>query len=254
MTVALGRDMQVEATRAGASAFARVDVYDRPEQILDVWRELAPEMCGSWYQSEAFLLTWLETCGRKLAVTPFFIVARNEDGLAVALLPLGIFRLGGLRVAEFLGGKHSNYNLGLFRPGCVFSAEDLRSILRQAARRAGSGPHLYRLLNLPESWRGGANPLCLLPHQPAPDSAYATRLGPDGDAFLAAPPVERHAQEVAQEGKAPRRHGDFALSPRTGPGAGDAHSRRLFRAEGAPPARNDRGSGGDGRPRASMPR
>ena len=187
MTIALDRDLGAKAPPLdGACAFARVDVFDDPAKALDVWRELSPETCGSWYQGEDFLLSWLETCGRKLHVSPFFIVARDAEGAPMALLPLGIFHHGPLRVAEFLGGKHSNYNLGLFRPGCAFSSPSLRSLLRLAARQVENGPHLYRLLNLPLKWRGAPNPLCLLPHQPSADNAYATKLGEDGDAFLSA--------------------------------------------------------------------
>ncbi len=186
MTVTLDRVPPAAAPpHQGASAFARIDVFEDPAQALGAWRELAPETCGSLYQGEAFALRWLETCGRKLHVSPFFIVARDAAGAPLALLPLGVRRFGPLRVAEFLGGKHSNYNLGLFRPGCDFSVQDLRSLLRQASRQGNGGPHLYRLLNLPRSWDGAANPLCLLPNQPAPDNAYSTKLCEDGDAFLA---------------------------------------------------------------------
>ncbi len=162
---------------------ARLEVYRKPLDALAVWRALAPADRGSFYQSEKFLLAWLEHLGDKEKVEPFFIVVRDACGAPLALLPLGLFRFGPLRVAQFLGGKHANYNLGLFRADAVFSARDLRLLLREAAR-ANGGPHLYRFLNMPLFWRGAANPLTLLPHRSGANHAYATALGDDGDAWL----------------------------------------------------------------------
>lgn len=158
-----------------------IEIFHDPRAARTVWRELAPERCASFYQSEAFLLNWLETYGDK--VQPWFVAARDAAG-ASALLPLGIFRFGPLRVAQFLGGKESNYNLGLFRDPDSWSAEQVAALLRAAARHPG-GPHLYRLLNLPQSWNGGENPLLRLPHQTSPSPAYRTALAEDGDALLA---------------------------------------------------------------------
>jgi CelD/BcsL family acetyltransferase involved in cellulose biosynthesis len=168
------------------AAFARVEVFDDPARALDAWRALPPETCGSFYQSETFLLAWLAVFAAREQAKPFFILARDEAGAPLALLPLGLFRLGPLRVAQFLGAKHSNYNLGLFRPDRAFSAQDLRALLSAAARAVPRGPHLYRFLNLPLTWRGSANALTLLPHRAAASRAHATTLGGDGDAFLAA--------------------------------------------------------------------
>jgi CelD/BcsL family acetyltransferase involved in cellulose biosynthesis len=174
-----------DAPPVGAD-FARVEVFDDPALVLDAWRDLSPEINGSFYQSETFLLACLENLAARENARPLFILARDEAGAPLALLPLGLFRFGPLRVAQFLGGKHANYNLGLFRAGCAFSSRDLASLLRTAARAVPDGLHLYRLVNLPLSWRGARNPLTLLPHRPAASNAYATRLAGDGEAFLAA--------------------------------------------------------------------
>jgi CelD/BcsL family acetyltransferase involved in cellulose biosynthesis len=168
------------------AAFARVEVFDDPARVLDAWRDLSPEICGSFYQGESFLLAWLDSFAAREKARPFFILARDQGGAPLALLPLGLFRFGPLRIAQFLGGKHSNYNLGLFRADWAFSASDLATLLRAAAGAVRDGPHLYRLANLPLSWRGAANPLTLLPYRPAASNAFATRLAGDGEAFLAA--------------------------------------------------------------------
>ena len=163
-----------------------MDVFDDVALALDAWRALAPESCGSFYQSETFVLAWLDVFAAREQAMPFFILARDEAGAPLALLPLGLFRFGPLRVAQFLGGKHSNYNLGLFRPDRAFSAQDLRALLSAAASAVPRGPHLYRFLNLPLTWRGGVNALTLLPHRAAASRAYAMTLTGDGESFLAA--------------------------------------------------------------------
>ncbi len=172
------------------TAFASVEVFRDPRAALADWRALSPETCASFYQTEKFLLTWLDHFGDRnfgdgKKISPFFIVARDAGGAPLALLPLGLVPFGPLRIAQFLGGKHSNYNLGLFRPNCAFSASDLRLLLTEAARKFEDGPHLYRLLSLPLRWRG-ENSLALLPHQEAASHAFATELGDDGEAWLAA--------------------------------------------------------------------
>jgi CelD/BcsL family acetyltransferase involved in cellulose biosynthesis len=167
------------------TAFASVEVFCDPRAALADWRTLLPENCASFYQTEKFLLTWLDHFGATKNLSPFFIVARDAGGVPLALLPLGLSRIGPLRIAQFLGSKHSNYNLGLFRADCAFAADDLRLLLTEAARKTKDGPHLYRLLNVPLRWRGD-NPLALLPHQEAASHAYATELGDDGEAWLAA--------------------------------------------------------------------
>jgi CelD/BcsL family acetyltransferase involved in cellulose biosynthesis len=171
------------STPARKRSFASFDVFNDVRGALPAWRALAASGAGSIYQTEAFLLPWLETLGRAAGVTPFFIVARDGSGAPTAFLPLALCRYGPWRVAQFLGGKHSNYNLGLFRSDALFDAEDLRLLLLAAAAH-GRKPHLYFLTSLPLRFNNAINPLAQLPNRPAADSAHMTRLAEDGAAFL----------------------------------------------------------------------
>ena len=180
MSVAAPPSVSSTMPRAAApapAAFARVDVLGDPAEALAAWRELAPEKRGSFYQSESFVLAWLRIFGPRRKATPFFVVARDASNAPLAVLPLALFRFGPLRVAQFPGEKHSNYNLGLFRAGADLSAQDLKLLLRAAARAAPGGPHLYRLQSLPPVWRGAANPLVLLDHgrRPVPPAPRCWR-------------------------------------------------------------------------------
>jgi CelD/BcsL family acetyltransferase involved in cellulose biosynthesis len=188
MSVAAPQSVPTSFGRAGAPArapFTRVEVSGDPVQVLAAWRELSPETHGSFYQGERFVLAWLESFGPRRKAKPFFIVARDAANAPLAVLPLALFRFGPLRMAQFPGEKHSNYNLGLFRAGADLSAQDLKFLLRAAARSAPGGPHLYRFQSLPLIWRGAANPLARLDHWPAANCARAAQLPEDGEAFFA---------------------------------------------------------------------
>jgi CelD/BcsL family acetyltransferase involved in cellulose biosynthesis len=167
-------------------AIAEVEAYLDAAKILPIWAELEAVAAVSVYQTRAFLVAWIETIGKSRHITPVFIVGRDEHGQAVALLCLGMERHGPFRTTSFLGGKESNFHLGLFRPNVSLTDADLRFLLRRAAKRLGrAAPHLFLLQNQPFAWDAIENPLALMPHQPSPSVAYATQLTPDGDKFLA---------------------------------------------------------------------
>ncbi|MDR3408294.1 MAG: GNAT family N-acetyltransferase [Methylovirgula sp.] len=168
-------------------AFAKVEVHRAAAAIEADWAELEALAPVSVYQTRAFLLPWLETLGAARKITPLFIAAKDRQGRTVALLCLGLQRYRGFRVASFLGGKETNFNLGLFRPGTNFSAADVRALLHAAAAALGpETPDIFVLKNQPFEWGGMRNPLALLPHRASPSFAYATKLAADGESFLAA--------------------------------------------------------------------
>ena len=168
------------SSRVGAAA--SVTVYTDASAALPAWRELAAVAPSTPYQDSAWVLPWLATIGASLGISPFIVVARDADGRATALLPLGLQRQGSLAVASFLGAKDSNFNMGLFRPGIAWSRGALVALLRRAA--LDGGPDLFVLRNQPRSWQGDPNPLAALDHQPSPSFAYKTALDPDPEVFL----------------------------------------------------------------------
>ena len=167
------------------AAFARVEVATDPSGVLAVWRELEALAPGSPYQTSRFLLPWLVTEGAAEGVEPFIVTAFDRSGRPVALLPFGLRRGRVMRVANFLGGKHANYNMGLFRPDVAWRADQVEALLRRAAAAARHGPDLYALVNQPQQWNGACNPLAALPHQPSPSASHSTVLPSDPAAFFA---------------------------------------------------------------------
>ena len=47
-------------------------------------------------------------------VRPFIVIAYDKDRQSLLLLPLGVKRESGARVARFLGGKHATFNMALW--------------------------------------------------------------------------------------------------------------------------------------------
>jgi CelD/BcsL family acetyltransferase involved in cellulose biosynthesis len=167
-------------------AIAHIEVFRDPAGVEAAWAELESAAAVSAYQTRAFLIPWLESLGKSRGVEPLFVLGRDWKNRPVAFFPLGIEYHGPIRAAVFLGGKESNFNLGLIRPDVALTASDLRILFGAVVRALGKeAPHLFVLRNQPREWDGVPNPLALLPHQKSPSFAYATKLEAGGKAFVA---------------------------------------------------------------------
>ena len=131
-------------------------------------------------------MPWLEAHASARGIVPMLVMANDAAGNPVAFLPFGVRRHGPFRVAEFLGGRDSNANIGLYSPDFRFMRDDLVSLLRAAAAKARPRPDLFRLVNQPETWEGRDNPLDIFPHQPSASFLHSGGLCPDPAAFVAA--------------------------------------------------------------------
>lgn len=163
----------------------RIDIFSDPAHVETAWADLESIASASIYQTRRFLRPWLESFGRELGITPMFIVAHDDAGQPVVLLPFGIQHHGPVQVAQFLGGRDSNANLGLFRPDAQLSPMDLRSLLRAAAARSAHRPDVFLLVNQPERWDGVDNPLDIFPHQMSASYLHSTALTRDVRGFVA---------------------------------------------------------------------
>jgi CelD/BcsL family acetyltransferase involved in cellulose biosynthesis len=104
------------------------------------------------------------------------VIARDATRRPLALLPLAIERRGYLRIASFIGGSDSNFNLGLFRRDLEFGEDAILRLLKTAARSAMLRPDLFFLRNQPSRFDGVANPMVLSVSRPSPSSAFGTAL------------------------------------------------------------------------------
>jgi CelD/BcsL family acetyltransferase involved in cellulose biosynthesis len=170
--------------RSPARPFARVEICESLEDARLAWTALAQEAPASPYQSFDFARIWFATVGAAERATPLIVVARDESGQPVALLPFARIARGPLRLAVFLGGKDSNFNLGLFRSSEAWSREDVAALLAAAGTQASPRLDAFLLCNQPLKWRGLANPLADGEAQPSPSFAYASALPGNFAAWL----------------------------------------------------------------------
>ncbi|MFY9628118.1 MAG: GNAT family N-acetyltransferase, partial [Methylocystis sp.] len=123
--------MVTRVERAETCAAPRFDVYSSLAEARDDWLALFDCAPASPYQNYDYVSSWCETVGTSQGLEPMIIVARDGDGAPLALIPLGTYEAFGLRMAEFLCGRESNFNLPLLRPGVSLN---LHQLLLAAAR------------------------------------------------------------------------------------------------------------------------
>jgi CelD/BcsL family acetyltransferase involved in cellulose biosynthesis len=164
---------------------ARVTVFETMGAAEAAWRALegGDSLCTP-YQRYDFLKAWQAHVGTVEGVTPAIVVGFNAANVPLFLLPLGRSHIHGLTKLEFLGGKHANFNMGLWRRDFAsrISVHDLKAILRQIKDRAD----LLVLVNQPLTWTGTTNPLALLPQQRSANFGFSGSLAPDFEALLRA--------------------------------------------------------------------
>jgi CelD/BcsL family acetyltransferase involved in cellulose biosynthesis len=155
---------------------ARVDVFASLAEARRDWDELEAVAGASPYQAFAFADAWFATIGAARRVSPFIVVAREKSGAPLALLPFARRSRGMLGVIEFIGGKHANFNLALFRSGPAWSTAALLGLLSAAALQAEARVDLYALVNQPRDWQGRVNPLAALGGWASPSFGYKSEL------------------------------------------------------------------------------
>jgi CelD/BcsL family acetyltransferase involved in cellulose biosynthesis len=162
---------------------ARVEIYGDMGEAEPYWRVLEAGLATP-YQAYDFLKFWQRHVGSAAGVTPCIVVGFDAAASPLFLWPLGRRHLGPWRVVEFLGGKHTNFNMALWRCGIAGRIElaDLRAVLARLAGRAD----LLRLCNQPLTWGGTTNPFALLAHQRAANFGFSGALIPDFEALLRA--------------------------------------------------------------------
>jgi CelD/BcsL family acetyltransferase involved in cellulose biosynthesis len=170
---------------AVAGRIARVEVFDNMADAEPHWRALArAQVLATPYQRFEFLNLWQRHVGAEAGVTPFVVAGFDAIDAPLFLLPFGTRKLGRWTVVEFLGGKHANFNMGLWRRDIAASigADALRAVLERLAGRAD----LLMLRNQSLTWGGTTNPFALLPHQRAANLGFSGALAPDFEALLRA--------------------------------------------------------------------
>ncbi|RYE34624.1 MAG: GNAT family N-acetyltransferase [Hyphomicrobiales bacterium] len=177
-----------DAPAAGATArpWASIAIETDIAALAERWRAFESTALVTPYQSYDWVRSFVETIGAAHDMALRYALVRDTDGELVALLPLVITRRSGFRFAEFIGGKHANYHMGLYAP--AFAAQlDAAQIARMLTEigHAIGGLDAFALVNQPVIWQGVANPAAKLAAGPSPSRAYKLALiAGDGDATL----------------------------------------------------------------------
>jgi CelD/BcsL family acetyltransferase involved in cellulose biosynthesis len=164
---------------------ARVDIFNTMAAAEPHWRALEQaDSLATPYQRYDFLELWQRHVGSEAGITPFVVVGLNASREPLFLWPFGSRHIGSMVGLEFLGGKHANFNMALWRRdvAATVEAKELRKVLSQLAGRAD----FIKLTSQPLTWGGATNPFALLPNQRAVNYGFSGALVPDFDALLRA--------------------------------------------------------------------
>jgi len=167
MAMVAGSEGQLASHAEADSAVARIDVFHDIAQAEVVWRgcETACHLYTP-YQRFDFLKAWLTNVGPHENVTALIVVAFDSANRPLLVLPLGKHHEKGTTLARFLGGKHTTFNMGLWRRDFVTSASRA-DIERVFSYVASEGVDVLALTQQPRKWSGIDNPMLLFSHQPS---------------------------------------------------------------------------------------
>jgi CelD/BcsL family acetyltransferase involved in cellulose biosynthesis len=194
---------------------ASVEIFEDLTAAEPHWRTLEREKTLTTpYQRYDFLKLWQLHVGADAGVTPFIVVGFDAVGAPLFLWPFGTRKLGGQRVAEFLGGKHANFNMALWRRDAAakIGAEDLRAVLSRLAERAD----IVTLTNQPLTWAGTANPFALLPQQRSANFGFTGALVPDFEALFRARTNAAARKKMRKKERTLARYGEVCFERASG--------------------------------------
>ncbi|CAL77979.1 conserved hypothetical protein; putative Acyl-CoA N-acyltransferase related protein [Bradyrhizobium sp. ORS 278] len=161
------RTAQAPAQRL-VSGIARIEIISDLAAAEPVWRAIeSPDYVSTPYQRFDLLGAWQRDVAAQEQARPFIVVARDPEQRPLLLLPLTLRRTFGIRIASFMGGKHTTFNMPLMDREFAARADhrDLEALL--AGLRDHGGIDVLALSQQPKHWRDLANPMAQWPHQPS---------------------------------------------------------------------------------------
>ena len=180
MTMAAAIESRTADARAWSRAgrIASVDIVHDLGEVETVWRGLETQPFSTPYQRFDFLAHWQRQVGERENLLPFIIVAYDGERRPLLLLPLALEHRYGVRIACFMGGKHTTFNMALWDTDFAASATaaDLDTLI--SAIRARSGADVLALAQQPSRWRDLPNPMALLPNQPSANDCPLLTMPP----------------------------------------------------------------------------
>jgi CelD/BcsL family acetyltransferase involved in cellulose biosynthesis len=140
-------------TAATPRPWASVTIETDIAALAEEWRAFEATALASPYQGHGWVSAFVETIGAAHGMMFRYALLRDGTGALLALLPLVVTARGGFRFAEFIGGKHANYHMGLYRP--AFAAALDASLTERMLREVGAaigGLDAFAFVNQPAGW------------------------------------------------------------------------------------------------------
>lgn len=148
------------------------------------WRGVERHAVGSPFQRLDFYTAWMQTLGAREGAEPLVLVGRKAGRVAM-VLPLVVRRTGPFRVAEFAGGSHANFNIGLFdRDLWPTIGRGLAVNVLEAISDARPDIDYLRLAYQPIELAGRRNPFVDSRSRPAPHPTFDVFLTGGFEAVL----------------------------------------------------------------------
>lgn len=176
----------VARAQDAAKSWSSLSVVEEIAALAEDWRALEDRALVTPYQAYGWVRPFTDTVGAAERMAFRHAVLRDAGGAALAILPLVITRRSGIRFAEFIGGKHANYHMGIYDPAFAagLDAAGARLMLAEIGAAIG-GLDAFIFVNQPTQWQGVPNPLAQLAGGPSPSGAYKLALVPgDGEGSL----------------------------------------------------------------------
>jgi CelD/BcsL family acetyltransferase involved in cellulose biosynthesis len=183
MAAAIGNEA-MRPIASPARTTVSVEIFDDFRAVEREWRTLeSPEQIFTPYQRFDLVSAWQDNVGVSIGAKPRPVLARDGEGRPVMLLPLVTASFGPFRVAGFPGGKHSNFNMALWRRdfAAAASAGDIAGIVAEITRQ-DRGLDVLAFKQQPHDWSGTQNPFALLSHQPSVNECPLLTIDPKAPA------------------------------------------------------------------------
>jgi CelD/BcsL family acetyltransferase involved in cellulose biosynthesis len=165
--------------RSVTGRIAHIEIVTNLSSAEAAWRNLeAPEQLVTAYQRFDLLELWQRQVGTPDDAAPLIVIARDAEHRPLLLLPLAVKRPHGVRIASFMGGKHTNLNMALWDRDFAATASRADLDVLIDGLRQHSAADVLALTQQPKRWQDVENPLALLPHQTSVNDCPVLNMPP----------------------------------------------------------------------------
>ena len=195
-----------------AELIVHIETHAGFSELAAQWSVLQLHGLSTPYQILTWMRAWTEAIASHAGIRPLLVAGRDGRGKVVLLLPLGLRKAGGVLFAEFLGGKHANFNMGLYDRTVVseLSGKDMKAFLKTVAERHHID--LFSFTNQPLAWDGQPNPMAQLAHSRSPDSGWKGTLARDPETLLRGLLSAERRKKLRSKERKLMEHGNISYS------------------------------------------